>query len=271
MILTCPECSKGQLIDDIEEGVLIYSCENCGWGKSIEDFFYVTAWNIELKQALTPVDILHSVLTGSEKVNIVRKNINGISYLNDCKDFSDEYFDGEINIAHQIYLKQMIVLATSYLELMLKDFFRCQFISNPSRMNQYLSKDKNGKAQISLNDIIREPSKEALIKKLAEQAASQAIDPKFDKTIYKIISKGKIKIDKPTFIDDIRNLNELRNRIVHEVTKEQVEIDQVYSSFGLIIYLLFILEQAAIINKVPYFDEFGFYEEIMSQLSDNKE
>jgi hypothetical protein len=121
-IMNCPDCDFSSVDLTVEDGKMIYFCENCGWQKIEENYFYLTAWNVEIRQALAPIDILQSLLTDIDIAKFLRPRLKGLSHLSNFKDASDEYLFGEIKIAQQVYLKQMIVLATTYVELLLKDF-----------------------------------------------------------------------------------------------------------------------------------------------------
>ena len=217
------------------------------------------------------IDILQSLLTDKHVVEFLRPRLKGISYLgnySDASDASDEYLFGEVGIAHQVYLKQMIVLATTYVELILKDFFLCLFIAQPPRMNFYLSPEGKGKATVSLNEILNTTSKEELILNLAEQATAVAVGPKFDKIVEKIIKECKLELD-GNFLENLRALNELRNRIVHEGrTEEVVHIQQVHNNFGLLLYLVYVLGQSAKEYQIPYWDETGFLDDFERRLQE---
>lgn len=60
----------------------------------------------------------------------------------------------------------MIVLAVSYMELILKDFFQCLFRAHPLRMNPVLRSKGNKKATVSLTEIVDAPSKDLLLRGL---------------------------------------------------------------------------------------------------------
>lgn len=255
--MTCPDCGNKRIIETQKDGKLLCECENCDWSIATNDFFYITAWYVELDQALAPIDILNSMLTGADISKVVKRRIQGKSYLSNFREAPDEYFEGEIRIAHQVYLRQMIVLAVTYLEQMLKDYFRCELMAFPNRMNKYLSNDGRGKAFISLNEVIDESSKESLLRRLAERAATHAVDPRFDRIIEKIVSDYHIDV-RSEIQREIREFVELRNRIVHDATKEEVSIEKVYEAFELNHCILYILAIACDANQIPYYDETGF-------------
>jgi hypothetical protein len=268
--LKCPLCSYDPLDCTVEGGQMLCLCENCGYQKIEENYFYLTGWEVDIRQALAPVDILHSLMTNSDIVSFIKPRLSGVSYLCDCKDFSDEYFVGEISIAHQVYLRQMIVLATTYVELILKDFFRCLYTAQPQRMNKCFQNEGRGKGKVALNEVINAVSKEELMSALTERAAGIAVGPKFDKIIESIIKDCKLSLDRP-LIEDLRRLNELRNRIIHQGTREEIDIEQVHNNFGLLLYLTYVLGQAAAAYRIPYLDETGFLLKFEKQLKTEEE
>ena len=158
-LIACPACHFNPLSIAVEDGEMIFSCEKCGWQKIERNYFYLTAWHIEIRQAIAPIDILQSLLTDEQIVEFLRPRLNGISHLSSYTDASDEYVFREVRSAHQVYLKQMIVLATTYAELILKDFYHCLFIAHPQRMNRFLVEGGKGKAKVSLNEILDAASK----------------------------------------------------------------------------------------------------------------
>jgi hypothetical protein len=267
-LLTCPDCNSSNLDISIEDEEMIFRCEDCGWRKNERNYFYLDAWDVVIRQALAPVDILDSLLTDNDIIEFLKPRLKGVSYLSNYKDMSDEHLRGEVGTAHHIYLRQMVVLAVSYMELILKKFFKCLFIAQPRRMHAYLS-EQRGKAVVSLREILRAPTKEELIMSLVEQAATIAIGPRFDKVIDKIVRECHIDLDRP-FVEDVRALIELRNRIIHEDSgEEEIGISQVRNGFGLLLYLLYVLGCAAKKYQIPYRDDFGFLDEFQKQLRHN--
>lgn len=159
-----------------------------------------------------------------------------------------------------------IALPTRYSE---EPFFRCLFVSQPQRMNAYLSSDGKGRAIITLNEMLTAASREEVILNLVERAVTVAVGPKFDKTVGGIVKECKLKLDRP-FMEDLRALNELRNRIIHEDAAEEISIKQVHNSFGLLLYLLYVLGCAANEYKIPCLDECGFLEDFNVRLRESQ-
>jgi hypothetical protein len=244
---------------DVEDGEMISRCENCGWQKIERKYFYVTGWEVEIRQALGPVDILEALLTSSETAEFLRPRLKCISYLSNYPEASREYLLGEVNTAYQLYLRQMIVLAVTYAELMLKDFYFSLFVAQHQRMHQYLAADHRGKATVSLNEIINTTSREDLLAMLAERASLSAVKVSLDKVVERLVKECRIELERP-IIEDLGRLIRLRNEIVHGRVSEDINIKLVHNSFGLLLCLLYVLTRAASEYRMPYWDDSGFIE-----------
>ena len=105
-------------------------------------------------------------------------------------------------------------------------------------MNIYLSSEGTSKATITLNEVINEISKEKLMLRLIERAASIAVSPKFEKVVEAIIKECKLELHRP-LVEDLRALNELRNRVVHENTSEEINIQQVRKETYCLVKILY--------------------------------
>jgi len=171
-----------------------------------------------------------------------------------------------MDIAQQVYLRQMIVLSASYVELILRDFFECLFRAHPLRMNQVLPPKDSNKAVVSLSEIVKADSKEALLAGLASQAAGYKASGEIDRILRELTADCRIQLDRP-FLEDLRELKELRNRIVHDDTDEQVTFAKVHSSFGLVLYIIYVLSQVADTYKIPCWDDVGFTEDFRIKLA----
>ena len=136
-------------------------------------------------------------------------------------------------------------------------------------MNRYFQKEGKGKAMVALNEVINAVSKEELMSALTERAAVIAVGPKFDKIVESIIKDWKISLDRP-LVEDLRSLNELRNRIIHQGTRQEIDIKQVHNNFGLLLYLTYVLGEAAEAYRIPYLDESGFLLKFKKQLKEGK-
>jgi hypothetical protein len=272
----CPNCESEHVAQRLEDAVVVFECRDCDWVELAEHPFHVAAWSVRIRQALAPVDILQSALTHPDAAAFIAHRITGVSHLTNPAlpllgaDHGDDYLRGEIDIAHQVYLRQLIVLANTYIELIYTDFFRCVFLAHPLRMHQVLPPHDKGWAEIKLNEIVNSPSREALLATLATRAAERKGDGEADRIARQLTADCSIQLHRP-LIDDLRELKELRNRIVHDDTDEEVAVERVHESFGLILYLLFVLAQAAEHYKIPCWDDVGFLADFQDRLSEDHE
>jgi len=283
MYKICPDCSSEYIninsASDFthihtENNEIVYSCADCDWYEVKEKPFYVGAWSIEIRQALAPIDMLESLLNDKDIVGFLKPRIKGHSHLRNLKlppsglELSDEYLRGEINIAYKVYLRQMVVIAASYIELILKDFFTSLYTSKPRSMNQVLQPYGEKRAYVSLNEILESESKKELVQHLVDRAARRKVSNDLDKILKQLISDCGLELDRP-FVEDVCSLKEKRNRIVHEETDEEISVDQVYDYFRLIQYLLYVLAKVSEQKKVPCLDDTGFLRDFEDRLHDN--
>lgn len=257
----CPECGHEHVTDTLEDEGVLYQCNSCDWMTVVTTPFCPGAWDVQIRQALAPVDILQSMLDNKDAISFLKPRLKGVSHLLNYQAWSlsesdnDKYLRGEMNTAKDVYLRQMIVLAATYVELILTDFFRCVYITGPQRMNQVLP--PHGKATVALMEIIQSDSKEELLANLADRAARHKGDGEPDKIVRQLVTDCHIKLHLP-LIDDLKTLKELRNRIVHDDTEEAVTFEEVHSTFGMILYLLYVLAQATEAFGVACWDNTGF-------------
>lgn len=161
----------------------------------------------------------------------------------------------DIASSNKVYLRQMIILAVTYLERIIVEFLQCLFISHPSRMYEFLApkQEKNSRGKVDLNEIVAAESKEALVTSLATRAASIATQGKFRTTINNIERLAKTELD-TTLVCSIESLVEQRNRIVHEASSEEVTTGQVSSAFDTVINFLHTLGEIAVENQISCHD-----------------
>lgn len=258
----CPDCGHDHVADTLEDEGVLYQCHACDWMTIATAPFCPGAWDVRIRQALAPVDILQSMLVNEDALTFLKPRLKGVSYIVNYDAWSvsdsdnDEYLREEMNIAKDVYLRQMIVLAATYVELIVTDFFRCVFIAQPQRMNQVLPPDGNS-AMVPLTEVIQADSKDQLLANLANRAARLKGDRQPDKLVKRLTTDCHIKLHLP-LVDDLKSLTELRNRIVHEDSDEKITLEEVHSRFGMILYLLYVLAQATEAHGVACWDDTGF-------------
>lgn len=245
----CPSCGSED-VEAVQDGDAIqYGCRSCDWQLKSASPFFLGAWSVRLQQALAPLDILSSLMTDPDGVSFLKSRIKGVSYLSSFPldaaraESSDEYLRGEMDIAYNVYLRQSIVLAATYVELVLADFFQCLYHAYPLRMNDVLPPRDKARASIPLDQIVASDSKEVLLSRLAVQAGKLKTDNEPHKTVKQLVSDCGIRLERP-LVEDLKRFRELRNQIVHDGTEVQVTVSQVHEVFGIVLYLLFVLGQA---------------------------
>jgi hypothetical protein len=100
-----------------------------------------------------------------------------------------------LNLAKKIHDRQMIVVASTYIELILKDFLTAIFGTFPERMHNYLDEDNVHKGLVNLRLIIKATSLFDLIHELSEQASSNASKGRFNSQLNnfnKIVTEYKM-------------------------------------------------------------------------------
>lgn len=223
-----------------------------------QDIFYVDVWGVKLHQALAPVDILQALLTDADVGALLRPRLKGVSYLSQGDDTMDDtYLRGETDIALQVYMNQMLVLAITYGEQIIRDFYRCLFRAHPQRMNPVLSPEGRGKATVDLNTIIGKPSRKALLRGLADEAAQRLAGRRIDDSVARIIKDSRVAAKAP-FVGDLKKLVDRRNRVVHEGENSDLTWGQIHGAFGQILYLLYLLGEAALSYNLPISDDTNF-------------
>jgi hypothetical protein len=76
--------------------------------------------------------------------------------------FWRESHRASIELAVERYSRQMVVLARTYLETILKDFLLVLFVEHPKRMHAYLADDNgNGAGTVKLVELVDAESKES--------------------------------------------------------------------------------------------------------------
>ena len=140
----------------------------------------------------------------------------------------------------------MVVVTATYIELILKDFLRVVFCKFPERMHNYLDEGNGYKGLVSLKLIKKASSLSELLYDLAEQAASNALKGRFKtqlNNLARIIPEQEIT---QNLQNELIGIVEKRNRIVHEVSQEQLTADEVRQAFDTCAELLTSLANIAV-------------------------
>lgn len=142
------------------------------------------------------------------------------------EDLEKWWLEHSLEEIRDFFDRQTIVLLNTYIELMLKEFFKCFFCVHHIHMYDYLQAEfNNGQTQkgfVSLKKIVETKSKKALISNLAEEATSNITSSKFSS-----ILSNLEKLTKEKMPEEIRrgllDIIEKRNQIVHEHSAVKLE------------------------------------------------
>ena len=225
-------------------------------------------WLLEVVKSLNSHRIIHDFITSRESLaaflksqEVVMGSERGLEVCEDAdtiKIFHDR-ISSDVEQAGKFYSGQMVVLASTYIELVLKDFLGIFFSHFPGRMYEFLyTQDKEEhKGAVSLKEIIKVDSMPELINNLAEQATANILKGRFTAQLNNLAKITKLE---PT--NDLKtklsSLVERRNRIVHEVSKEEVKENDVESAFDTCTDLIKYLAEVSAHNNIPL-DEYAVF------------
>ncbi len=74
--------------------------------------------------------------------------------------------------ALEFFERQIVVAISTYIELVLKEFFSLVFKQNPERMYNYVNLDEARKGYINVKQVLRASTIDEILDELAEQAAA---------------------------------------------------------------------------------------------------
>jgi uncharacterized protein YutE (UPF0331/DUF86 family) len=151
--------------------------------------------------------------------------------------------------AEKFYNRQMVVIAVTYIELILKDFLTVIFRSFPDRMYDFLYAWQDKKGSVSLKDITKVNSLIDLLNNLSEQAASNALKGRFETGLDNLTKITKKKIPHDLRSELIRIVNR-RNSIVHQDIKEEVNRSEVRGILESCLSLMQFLTEVAGNNNI---------------------
>ena len=214
-------------------------------------------WSEELQEALNGYIAIHDPIICSDALRTHYENsrlteIAGLGYRvqeeeksndvseEDVKDFREKWveeFVSEGLVGVMIYRRQMIVIAVTILEAMLKDFVSSYFYTKPESMYSFVG---DGSGTVSFKDVIKYDTKNEYISHLAESAAQKFISQKWS-VLFKSLAK-LLKQEMPES-ESLIELAKLRNEIIHEGAKIEVTNEHVFSCFDIVGELIEFLAQ----------------------------
>jgi hypothetical protein len=154
---------------------------------------------------------------------------------------------------HELYNRQMAVIAALYVELILGDFFLATFQSIPARMHKFVSEDEKSEGRISLTDVVNFNSRPKILRHLAERATGNALKGKFAGTLKHLQSVATRKLPEK-LKTELVDLNNLRNRVVHELSEDELDTENVKAKLRTCVELLRFLGAVANDAKIALDD-----------------
>jgi hypothetical protein len=175
-----------------------------------------------------------------------------------AKPFKPEFLESlhtDLGTAISLLSRQMVVIGATYTEGMISDFLSALFFKHPERMHQFLSgeTDRIPPGYVPLREITESVSREELIKRLADRAASAAARGSFDSRVRRLGEVARLQIV-PSMVEPLDQMFKLRNRIVHENAMPTIELAAVMAQFRVLDSFLIELGRAALNNGVPVRD-----------------
>jgi hypothetical protein len=120
-------------------------------------------------------------------------------------------------------------------------------------MHKFVSEDEKSEGRISLNDVVKFNSLPEILRHLAERATGNALKGKFAGTLKHLDSVGTRKLPEKLKTELI-DLNNLRNRVVHELSEDELDTDNVKANLRTCVELLHFLGAVANDAKIALDD-----------------
>jgi RiboL-PSP-HEPN len=204
--------------------------------KQSREMFKAGNWYQEILVSLNFYQIVHAFLTDKEalkkhldSLQVITASDEGVTYrgLETAPEFAS-HIESTVERGEQFHNRQMVVVASTYIELILRDYLIVLFNHFPLRMYEYLyaqDKDELG-GFVSLKEVVQVDSLNDLLKNLSEQATANALKGRFTAQVNNLerITSEKIPDDLKR---KLTRLIEMRNRIVHETSPEEISEAQV--------------------------------------------
>ena len=231
------------------------------------EMFKAGNWYQEILVSLNFFQIVHAFLTDKEalkkhldSLRVITASDEGVSYhgLETAPEFAS-HIESTVERGVQFHNRQMVVIASTYVELILRDFLTVLFSHFPSRMYKYLNAQDMAERRgfVSLKEIVQVGSLDELLKNLSEKATANALKGRFSaqlNNLEKLTDEsipGDLKRQLTTVI-------EMRNRIVHETSAEVVSEVQVKGVLDTCHQLVSFLAFASSRKSIPL-DEYSLF------------
>jgi len=249
-----------------EFDTIIYHCENCDWEefKKYSYYFFPDGWWVTVKQLEAPVDLLNILVSNKNVLQTLKPYLKkGKSHLS-IEPFpnyydNDEYLNGELGITKDILWGQLVILVSTYGEIILGDFFKCMFLNKPATMKRYLNNEKGKESLASLEKILNSDSTDISLESLVEETLKKVNLSRYDEKIEKLLNEASIEIEGEvkSKLESLTLLRIERNNFAHEAKGMKIKVEQIYNWINDLAFMIKILAGIATRLDIPYFDESG--------------
>jgi hypothetical protein len=230
--------------------------------------FKVGWWLAEILQSLGSYRTIHQFITSPEAlhayldtVEVMTGSEQGVQVTDDAESIKRWHgmLSQDVRKAGSSYGNQMIVLASTYLELILKDFLTAAFTRHPDKMYDFIQTggDQVQRGAVSLKEIVKADSLPQLLGTLADRATDRIVRGPFPAQL-KHLSK-LVQRDVPAELKDrLTALVARRNRVVHEASDESVGEADVEAALDTCLDTVRFLAEVAAANSIPL-DEYATF------------
>jgi hypothetical protein len=230
--------------------------------------FEAGKWYQEIILSLNFYQTVHAFLTDRSALKkhldsweVIEGSDEGVKYrpLEAASKFA-LHIQSTVERGEQLYNKQMVVIAATYIELILNDYLSVLFRYFPLRMYEYLyaHKKEEHKGVVSLKEIVKAKELDELLKSLSDKATANALKGRpFATRISNLekITKKKVPGDLKS---QLTALVERRNGIVHEAPQEEVTEEEVRGVLDTCLELIRFLALASNESSIPL-DEYYLF------------
>jgi len=153
----------------------------------------------------------------------------GLKFIGTIKKYHKGISRSMIRNSLLSFSNQIIVIYSTYIENIIKEYLTIIFINHPKRMTEYLKIKKDDDkvvGYISFNKVIENDSKESLINSLAEKSSVIASKGDVESLLKRFMRLSNYKLSDESY-NGIVKLIKLRNKIVHEFHRENFGITEV--------------------------------------------
>ena len=202
------------------------------------------------------------IITAKGNLDNIKDNNSDEVSIYDYNNYgSKKFILDNLEVAFYHYSNQIFVILSSYMELILQDFFETLFFHKPELMYEFVNSDSKNKLRgyVKLDLILKSESIDKLKGKLSITAASNANKGSIVNIIKRVETIGKKTLDKKVQTN-LEILIKHRNQVVHEGKLFNVDGALIKSASDDIISLLYFFADILKSKNIPLIDNSGTFE-----------